>query len=159
MPVIAPFVPSRLISIHSIGYVRFDGQMSARKRQEAIARFSVPVKESGNSRSGSQAARATRTRGKGKAKKVDDNNDFDFDDINGDADFTIQDDEEDDDKFSGEVNPRVMLISLKAVSCHLFIRASVFLTNFKGALGLNLTGKRRQFIALYVPLTSDLSGK
>lgn len=31
---------------NSISYVRFDGQMSAKKRQEAIARFTVPVEDS-----------------------------------------------------------------------------------------------------------------
>ncbi|KAJ3569860.1 hypothetical protein NP233_g4782 [Leucocoprinus birnbaumii] len=101
-----------------IPYVRFDGQMSARRRQEAIARFSIPVKESSSSRAGSQPTRASRGRGKGKAKKVDDD-DFDYND-DGDADFALQDDMDDED--SAEVNPRVMLISLKA-----------------GALGLNLT--------------------
>ncbi|KXN85344.1 Putative SWI/SNF-like matrix-associated actin-dependent regulator [Leucoagaricus sp. SymC.cos] len=60
-----------------IPFVRFDGQMSARRRQEAITRFSVPVKKSENSQ---------------------------------------------DDEVSDQMNPRVMLISLKA-----------------GAFGLNLT--------------------
>lgn len=105
-----------LIPYHSIAYVRFDGQMSARRRQEAIARFSIPVKGRITSHSSSQPTRGTRSRGKGKAKKVDD---FDYDD-DGDADpdFVMRDDRMEDDDFSGEENPRIMLISLKAVSEH-----------------------------------------
>ncbi|KAF9451964.1 hypothetical protein P691DRAFT_772701 [Macrolepiota fuliginosa MF-IS2] len=105
-----------------MAYVRFDGQMSAKRRQEAIAQFSIPVKDRSSLCSSSRPTRTTRSRGKGKgkAKKVDDD-DFDYDD-SGDADFVVQDDLSEADDFMGEENPRIMLISLKA-----------------GALGLNLT--------------------
>lgn len=98
----------------SIPYVRFDGQMSARRRQEAIARFSVPVKDRRSSHSSSQVARATRSRGKKDRAERPDSHDFDNDD-DGDADFVLQDCEME--SFdTEEENPRVMLISLKAVS-------------------------------------------
>lgn len=74
-------------------------------------RFSVPVKGAGSSRVSSQFYRATRDRHKGKAKQIDDD-DFDYNDDD-DADF-MEGDHMDDD--SEEVNPRVMLISLRAVS-------------------------------------------
>ncbi|RPD63881.1 hypothetical protein L227DRAFT_542891 [Lentinus tigrinus ALCF2SS1-6] len=160
-----------------IPYVRFDGKMSARRRQETIARFSVPV-EADSVPSLSQATappssqltepassqRSSRRRGRITQSSTvvdeifaDDDKDDDFvvgDDAQDDDDDFI--DDEDDDapartqskkgkgkakpttrgkkkasipstpvvdapEFDG-VNPRVMLISLKA-----------------GALGLNLT--------------------
>lgn len=145
--------------------MRFDGQMSAKRRQETIQRFSVPLADSvdstatlGNAEDTVPVGRQHRA-----SKKValhadlvdaDDNADADFtmamDDGDDDDDFL--DDDADDSAFSGkarqkgkgktkakargrpkkhdnsdddslaDVNPRVMLISLKA-----------------GALGLNLT--------------------
>lgn len=93
----------------SIAYVRFDGQMSAKRRQEAIARFSIPVGERISSRSNSQPSRATRSGRKGKSKEIIKDGDFD-DDNDGDADFILPGDQ------AGDENPRIMLISLKAVS-------------------------------------------
>jgi hypothetical protein len=81
--------------------------MSAKQRREAITRFSVPVNESNETSSSSKPVRITRIRGKGKAKKVD--NDFDYND------------DMEDSNLAEEVNPRVMLISLKAVSWRLFV--------------------------------------
>lgn len=141
-----------------IPYVRFDGKMSAKRRQETIARFSVPIKEDNPPATQSTAVnqgrpkrqtRRTRTSAPSDAEVIvlDDDDDGDFvvgveeDD---DDDFIVSDDdrpttkkgkgkakgkgksrtpEPDFDEVIYEgVNPKVMLISLKA-----------------GALGLNLT--------------------
>ncbi|GJE94457.1 SNF2 family N-terminal domain-containing protein [Phanerochaete sordida] len=148
-----------------IPYVRFDGGMSAKRRQETIARFSVPLAEDEapaqmltQAPTATQSGRATRARRKSTrsaAGVVDLTADDD-----GDDDFVAPVDESDDDSFIDDsederpkkkgkgkvkgkangkrkasapkadydslltdgVNPKVMLISLKA-----------------GALGLNLT--------------------
>ncbi|KAH9941011.1 SNF2 family N-terminal domain-containing protein [Amylocystis lapponica] len=143
-----------------IPYVRFDGQMSARRRQETIARFSVPLDGQSITVAPSQTQeslpRGGRRRGRPSRASTsavavyDDANDGDFvDDGGNDSDF-IDDDDEDaapkkkgkgkgkgkkkarasvaprfavlDGSAFGGINPKVMLISLKA-----------------GALGLNLT--------------------
>ncbi|GBE78013.1 hypothetical protein SCP_0108950 [Sparassis crispa] len=147
-----------------ISYVRFDGKMSARRRQETIARFSVPLDGYSSSvgmLSSTQAScsqpQSQSTRPRTRSSRVsyaedhaafrDDDNDADFVDGN-DSDFIDDDDDDDAPKknrqgkgkgkrarisnivstttFNGSsfdgVNPKVMLISLKA-----------------GALGLNLT--------------------
>lgn len=151
----------------SIPYVRFDGKMSARRRQETIARFSVPIEGGDVPMSSSQAPtsqpevpassqRSSRRRLRSTQAILDESIDDAQDD-----DFVMDDNQADDDDFiddsddepsraaskkgkgkakgkkkttapsrtltpsntrSDEVNPRVMLISLKA-----------------GALGLNLT--------------------
>ncbi|KAF8967874.1 SNF2 family N-terminal domain-containing protein [Flammula alnicola] len=119
-----------------IPYVRFDGQMSAKRRQEAIARFSVPLEEEAP-----VLPRSTRKARNTGATVLQDEDDptVIFDDF--------IDDDDDDGPFAGrnpsqrkgqgkgcrssrkssefcgsDENPRVMLLSLKA-----------------GALGLNLT--------------------
>lgn len=101
--------------------------MSARKRQEAIAEFSVPLEEE----SFSSTLKAPNNRNKAALGNHGDNDDSDFIVNDDDSDDFI---DEDDGPFSGKkgkqkatnksTNPRVMLLSLKA-----------------GALGLNLTGK------------------
>lgn len=85
--------------------------MSAQRRREVITRFSIPVKGAGSSRLRSRSSRATRDRRKGKARQIVD--EFDYND-DSDADFMEEDHMDDDDEE--EVNPRVMLISLRAVS-------------------------------------------
>jgi len=85
--------------------------MSAQRRREVITRFSIPVKGAGSSRLRSRSSRGTWDRRKGKARQIDDEFDYNDDD---DADFLQEDHMDDDD--AEEVNPRVMLISLRAVS-------------------------------------------
>jgi len=86
--------------------------MSAQRRREVITRFSIPVKGAGSSRLHSRSSRGTWDRRKGKARQIDD--EFDYND-DSDADF-LEEDHMDDDDDAEEVNPRVMLISLRAVS-------------------------------------------
>ncbi|KZT00465.1 uncharacterized protein LAESUDRAFT_553779 [Laetiporus sulphureus 93-53] len=153
-----------------IPYVRFDGKMSARRRQETIARFSVPLDGSVQTsviENDEPASRPIRRRGRSNIAVVQDDEDAAVRDDDNDADFAPTNengedsdfiDDEDDERnkrwkgkgkakaangkkiarfsitgpsvsiyldgsaFGNEVNPRVMLISLKA-----------------GALGLNLT--------------------
>ncbi|KAJ3480104.1 hypothetical protein NLI96_g8578 [Meripilus lineatus] len=143
-----------------ISYVRFDGQMSARRRQETIARFSVPLKEDEPTvLPASESAPSSRRRTRSK-RAIDIDGDVIVNDDKDDDDYVAQGDDGDDDFIeeevpkpkkrktkgkgkakagvsrstpfdditelgntsSSEVNPKVMLISLKA-----------------GALGLNLT--------------------
>ncbi|CAA7259081.1 unnamed protein product [Cyclocybe aegerita] len=137
------------LEAEGIPYVRFDGQMSAKRRQEAIARFSVPVEEVQDTPSLSRSARSSRG-GRSIVEQGYNGDDGDSDFVmSGDDDFI--DDEDDDNGFTKkkkkpkakakgkgkakaatrsasmdndtfEENPKVMLLSLKA-----------------GALGLNLT--------------------
>ncbi|KAL1673766.1 SNF2 family N-terminal domain-containing protein [Schizophyllum commune] len=143
-----------------IPYVRFDGQMSGKRREEAIRRFSVPIKatDMGAAIPTPTPAAAPppasgpspiKPRRRASRKAIVD---LDSDDIEaaGDDDFVMNGDDDGDDDFEdyvaqaikgkgkgraaapakavasnwlpGGVNPKVMLISLKA-----------------GALGLNLT--------------------
>ncbi|KAF4598505.1 hypothetical protein EYR38_006909 [Pleurotus pulmonarius] len=135
---------------NDISYVRFDGKMSAQKREETIARFSVPLEESAepiSEEASSTQASSTRRRPRASQRALSDDGDIGMDVA--DNDFVPGDDDDDDfiesdddtaftkkkkgkgkakqrkasstRVFSG-VNPKVMLISLKA-----------------GALGLNLT--------------------
>ncbi|KAJ7287410.1 SNF2 family N-terminal domain-containing protein [Mycena rebaudengoi] len=122
-----------------ISYVRFDGRMSAKRRQETIAEFSIPVRDDDM-----DVSEGTQRRSRGRSSDGSRGRDSDF--VNSDDDADFLDDDEDDSAFankksrskgkarakgkqkakasyasSGE-NPKVMLISLKA-----------------GALGLNLT--------------------
>ena len=118
---------------YSIPYVRFDGQMSAKRRQEAIARFSVPIAEEEPA-----LPRATRkTRDKVRENDAAEDDDSDLA-MNDDSDDFIDDGNEDEPiagkksksngkgkaksdfrqsfAFEGSTeNPRVMLLSLKAV--------------------------------------------
>ena len=122
---------------YSIPYVRFDGQMSAKRRQEAIARFSVPIAEEEPALR--RATGKIRDKDGTAAQVIDaaDDNDSDFA-MNDDSDDFI-DDGSDDEPIAGKKskcngkgkaksvsrqsfasegsaeNPRVMLLSLKAV--------------------------------------------
>lgn len=108
--------------------------MSAKRRQEAIARFSVPIEEQAPEQSHGISVRRRRSI----APVVTEDND---DDKN-DADFNMEDDTDDSDddaevyisqraknkgkgkenmstsSLESEDNPRVMLLSLKAVCPH-----------------------------------------
>lgn len=150
--------------LHRIPYVRFDGQMSAKRRQQTIARFSIPIADDAGTTPAftrpQPAAPSSQRRTRRKIATVvdsdddvvvlDDDNDGDFVAQFEDNDSDFIDDEDADERpkkktkgkgkakakgrgkgkavarnaFTGldDVNPRVMLISLKA-----------------GALGLNLT--------------------
>ncbi|PIL34185.1 transcription factor [Ganoderma sinense ZZ0214-1] len=155
-----------------ISYVRFDGKMSAKRRQETIACFSVPIESNNSAPSLSQATAPPLSQGTAplssqRSRRVQSTHSVVLDgsiDDDGDGDFVFGDEQDDDDddfiddedddlvprrtqskgkaKAKGKgrksngpvtaspssnpgfdgVNPRVMLISLKA-----------------GALGLNLT--------------------
>ncbi|THH01129.1 hypothetical protein EW026_g1526 [Hermanssonia centrifuga] len=142
------------LEAEGISYVRFDGKMSAKRRQETIAQFSVPLAEDESPAlllTQAPSQRPTRTRsGRSGVANV---NGADYAGDNGeDGDYVMSGGEDDDfiddaDEESrptkgkgkgkkkaksrpaldgvstfGGVNPKVMLISLKA-----------------GALGLNLT--------------------
>lgn len=138
--------------------------MSAQKREETIARFSVPLEEGAEPEQAS-STQVSSTRRRPRASQRTINDDADVSVAVADDDFVPGDDddfvESDDDTaftnkkkgkgkakqrktsstrvFSG-VNPKVMLISLKAVSLSIFnhhIFADFFV---QGALGLNLTG-------------------
>ena len=130
----------KVVDYHnSISYVRFDGQMSAKKRQEAIARFTVPVedpvtpgRDSTIRSSTKRNVRSTRqsviTHGRSSNDEdsvTESDSDFSI------ADSRVQTEEDEDDtstrKGKGKAkgkssymdegdNPRVMLISLKAVT-------------------------------------------
>ncbi|KAJ7446182.1 SNF2 family N-terminal domain-containing protein [Mycena galericulata] len=128
---------------NGISYVRFDGRMSAKRRQETIAQFSIPLAAD----DGRGVTEASRGRGRSSEGSIGRGQDSDFVmELDDDSDFI--DDGDDDTMYSkkkskgkgkgkakanaasytakskiapGE-NPAVMLISLKA-----------------GALGLNLT--------------------
>ncbi|KIK94979.1 hypothetical protein PAXRUDRAFT_141720 [Paxillus rubicundulus Ve08.2h10] len=140
---------------HGIPYVRFDGQLSARRRQEVLERFSIPLESNAplSTCEETSVPSARRRRTTTPSTLVDDENSFgngndsDFKD-----DFSSQVKKTngkakkakgkgkarakpvsaramfDSSAFDGEV-PRVMLISLKA-----------------GALGLNLTAANNVFM-------------
>lgn len=129
----------------SIPFVRFDGKMSARRRQEAIEKFSVPIKKAAEpeptlaaSLSRPSASRRTSSC-RSSSQKVNyaageaTDSDDDFMPLDNHESADEQDNEfekdlvaDDLDMSIGEENPRVMLISLKAVrprprrslSCH-----------------------------------------
>jgi SWI/SNF-related matrix-associated actin-dependent regulator of chromatin subfamily A3 len=139
------------LKICRIPHVRFDGQMSARRRQEVLERFSIPLEVKNTSSLPKRSRRST-------AKIVVDSDDHDSQDSPAqESDLVLKNQEDDDDSFlddsddevtpwtakkgkakatpkpkakrrsqidafSDYRNPVVMLISLKA-----------------GALGLNLT--------------------
>ncbi|KAG6918560.1 hypothetical protein DXG01_013650 [Tephrocybe rancida] len=118
------------LDAEGIPYVQFNGQMSAKRRQETISRFSVPITE-GNS------VNADNSVGDDDDAYVFNNDDDDDDDIDDDDDtsaFSAKRHKGKKNKSKGKArasgtsahpssNPKVMLLSLKA-----------------GAVGLNLTG-------------------
>lgn len=125
-----------------ISFVRFDGQMSQKRRQDTIARFSVPLADELGDDDG-EVAPVISSRRRGTRKIVVDTDDFDADDgddfvmpANGSDTDDFLDDEDDASAFAtkskgkgkakakpksnsrsaasdGE-NPQVMIISLKA---------------------------------------------
>jgi SWI/SNF-related matrix-associated actin-dependent regulator of chromatin subfamily A3 len=137
----------KVVDYHnSISYVRFDGQMSAKKRQEAIARFTVPVEDSVTPGRGSTIRPSTKRNVRSTRQSVTTHGRSSNDEdsvTESDSDFSITDSrvqtEDEDDtstrKGKGKAkgkssymnegdNPRVMLISLKAVTK--FPRISTF---------------------------------
>ncbi|KAJ7346747.1 SNF2 family N-terminal domain-containing protein [Mycena albidolilacea] len=116
-----------------IAYVRFDGRMSAKRRQEVIAQFSVPVADDDPASTG-RRRKSSEASGEDSDYLVEPANDSDF--LDDDADDTVWSKKKGKAKGKGKQkakassytarsaggNPKVMLISLKA-----------------GALGLNLT--------------------
>ncbi|KAG7446219.1 uncharacterized protein BT62DRAFT_103756 [Guyanagaster necrorhizus] len=135
----------------SIAYERFDGRMSAKKRQEVLARFSVPVVDAFVPTQNDALPQGRRRTGRIVVENCDedvvDNQDSDFvpmsqDDVD---DFIVSDDDAtrkkegkgkaktrvslDREILGEEGNPKVMLLSLKA-----------------GALGLNLTVANNVFL-------------
>ncbi|KAE9411346.1 hypothetical protein BT96DRAFT_952431 [Gymnopus androsaceus JB14] len=136
--VFSQFTIGKALDEHGIPFIRFDGQMSAKRRQEAIARFSVPIAPQAT-KTPEAAPRSRRRSGKASYDSAtEEDGDFvisenDHSDEEstttrknkgkGKARQTQADSEFEDDSFGAmDNNPAVMLISLKA-----------------GALGLNLT--------------------
>lgn len=126
---------SLLNAFDSISFVRFDGQMSAKRRRDAINKFSVPLEreQSIPQRRNARSERPT--------TRYDDSCDSDSMVIDDDDDFIDEDDEQVFGKKSkrkgkgkakdarsgsddGDENPRVMLLSLKAVCCFQIIKIS-----------------------------------
>lgn len=106
------------LSEHGIPYVRFDGQLSARKRQEILERFSIPLETESCIHSSAESPdfhSSLVEKSKKKASESMTSN------ANPKSVFDCS-------AFQG-TNPRVMLISLKA-----------------GALGLNLTVANNVFL-------------
>ena len=101
----------------SIPFVQFDGKMSARRRQDAIAKFSVPIKSSsGNAKNSTRGRRSSHKSSRSRRSLAEeDTGDSEDDYMPGDEDADDSMDEHDGD------NPRVMLISLKAVC--LFVKS------------------------------------
>ncbi|KAG2015673.1 DNA repair protein RAD5, variant 2 [Coprinopsis cinerea AmutBmut pab1-1] len=125
------------LEAEGIPYVRFDGQMSAKRRQEAIARFSVPVTASSKDTNpaaeqappeadNGRPRRTTRRKSAPTSFAVDAAFGDSDDDYNPMSQSSDVDDFDDNDMGDvepeplldtgrDESNPRVMLISLKAV--------------------------------------------
>ena len=118
------FIPHLLFD--SIPFVRFDGQMSAKRRRDAINRFTVPLDRE-------QSIPPRRNAGNGQTARDDGSYDSDPM-IDDDDDFIDEDDKQVSGKRSKckgkgkakstrsgsadeDENPRVMLLSLKAVCC------------------------------------------
>ena len=91
------------LSLLRIPYVRFDGKMSAKRRQEAIARFSVPIEAHGampsSNQSDSQAPASTlRARRARSSRSVLPDSSIAIDD-GPDGDYVVDDEQDDDDDF------------------------------------------------------------
>ncbi|KAI0344734.1 hypothetical protein BDW22DRAFT_1354880 [Trametopsis cervina] len=137
-----------------IPFVRFDGQMSAKRRQEAIAQFSVPIKEDNvtiPTASPPTQGRARRTRKKAKTFApdsdvivLDDDSDDDFivSDYEEDDDFIVDDDEPRKKKGKGKSKGKSKAVPTPVYDELLYDgeNPKVMLISLKaGALGLNLT--------------------
>ena len=135
--------------MRSIPFVQFDGKMSARRRQEAIAKFSVPIKSSsGNAKNSTRGRRSSHKSSRSRRSLAEeDAGDSDDDYMSGDENADDAMDEHDSFDTSGD-NPRVMLISLKAVCFFVksYQRASMLNILSQGALGLNLTVANNVFL-------------
>lgn len=88
------------MTIARIPYVRFDGQMSSKRRQETITQFSVPLENDSNGDD---------------ALVMDSSNEFDEDDDYRTASGSNTTCRPSKGKGKASVNPKVMLLSLKAV--------------------------------------------
>ncbi|KAL0956474.1 hypothetical protein HGRIS_002620 [Hohenbuehelia grisea] len=85
-----------------ISYVRFDGQMSAKRRQEAIAQFSVPLADDAAvldcpASATQQAGSQSRSRKRSSRVILDDDDVAVNDQQDDDAEFVVQDEDDDDD--------------------------------------------------------------
>ena len=154
----------RHITSHRIPYVRFDGKMNAKQRQDVLQRFSIPIEEGSSTQTiaTSQAMPATQKRRTGRTSRIindidDENNvatdgaDRDF--VNGASDSgdSFLDDDEDSLTWTkkGKSRPKGKgkgKGKAKASNPKAFRRESsgevprVMLISLKaGALGLNLT--------------------
>ena len=84
-------------------YVRFDGQMSARRRQETLERFSIPLEDELTSRTSSETALPASRPRRSSTQMVSLEDSVDIDDNNGIADDDdFLDDEDDDRAFSSK---------------------------------------------------------
>ena len=113
----------------SIPFVRFDGQMSAKRRRDAITKFTLPLEQ--------EQSNPQRTNVRNKRPTTRDDDSYVSDSMvndDDDDDFVNDEDEQAFGKNSrrkgkgkakdirsgsvdGDDNPRVMLLSLKAVCC------------------------------------------
>ncbi|KAG8213634.1 snf2 family protein [Butyriboletus roseoflavus] len=148
---------------HGIPYVRFDGKLSARKRQEVLERFSIPLDPDESPAPGepllTARLRQTQTR-------ITVENDENATDGN-DSDFVVGNDTDDDDDFDEDISTRVQkskakesrnkgkgkakaIAAVKQVfdgSAFCGVNPKVMLISLKaGALGLNLTVANHVFL-------------
>jgi hypothetical protein len=120
-----------LILVDSTSFVRFDGKMSAKRRRDAINRFSVPLER--------EQSIPQRRNARNERPTTRDDEFCDSDSMVIDDDDDFIDDSDDEQVFGkkskrkgkgkakdarsgsadGDENPRVMLLSLKAVCCFL----------------------------------------
>lgn len=142
-----------MLILSSISYVRFDGQMSAKRRQETIARFSVPIREdAAPATSATDNARTTRQRKRTKTTTPDD--EVVVLDDDGDGDFVMSGGEDNDDfigdnddkpskkkrKGKGKGKQREHATPISDDMIFNGTNPTVMLISLKaGALGLNLT--------------------
>jgi SWI/SNF-related matrix-associated actin-dependent regulator of chromatin subfamily A3 len=137
-----------------IPYVRFDGKMSAKRRKEAIARFSVPVKQATAAEAQPSASQSSPRR---KTQRIhndmqdediiildnDDDADFVADENDPEDDFMVDDDDDRPNKNGkGKWKGKGRAAPLRDIEEVLLEGANpkIMLISLKaGALGLNLT--------------------
>ncbi|KAF9222676.1 hypothetical protein BS17DRAFT_708165 [Gyrodon lividus] len=151
---------------HGISYVRFDGQLSARRRQEVLERFSIPLEPNAPSSTFEETPLPPTRRGRTATQSTPINDDDSFPNGN-DSDFVVENDV-DDDEFEDAISTRVKKSNGKAkakgkckarvtpvASAKPAIDGSAFygevprvlLISLKaGALGLNLTVANNVFL-------------